>query len=89
MLHVTTGYFQLANINGYGNTVNARISAQLQISAHFKLALLLRLKIYNKRPPSNKRPPPSLEKKLVSELGTIYETYAVHMVLLKKCDIVK
>ena len=41
------------------DTVNARISAQLQISAHLELAPLLRLKICEKSSLLNKCPPPS------------------------------
>ena len=54
-------------------TVNAWISAQLQISAPLWISA----------PP--KAPLP--EKKWVSVLGTICETYTVYTVLLMKCDI--
>ena len=69
------------------STVNAQISAQLQISARFELAPLLRLKICNKRPPSNKRP--SLPRENMS-FGTRYDIQddMVYTVLLIKCDIV-
>ena len=61
----------------------------LELAPSFKnaprveLAPLLRLKI------CNKRPAPSLQKKWVTVLGTIYETYMVYTVLLMKCDIIK
>ena len=72
------------------DTVNARISSQLQISARFELMSPLRLKICNKHPPpSSNKQTPSPEKKWVSVLSTIYETYTVYTILLMKCDIVK
>ena len=56
-------------------TVNAQISAQLQISTRFELAPLLRLKICNKRRPSNKRP--SLPRENMS-FGTRYDRRDVY-----------
>ena len=48
--------FEVCNPHSFSNTLNAQISAQLQISTLFELAPLLRLKIWSKRSPSNKHP---------------------------------
>ena len=69
------------------STINAQISAQLQISARFELAPLLRLKICNKRPLQISAPPTPRKMSFGTRFD-IRDVYGLYDFLIK-CDIVK